>query len=167
LIEATAFGTRVIIEAFQKNGVAVNELVAAGGLPEKNPLLMQIYADVTGLEIKVVGTQQACAHGAAMFGAAAAGRAAGGYDSIREAAQCMARLKKESYKPIRKHQNVYDQLYAEYVRLYDYFGRGENNVMKTLKHIRAEARHHAARDTCGGKRGDGLGELKVTTESEP
>jgi L-ribulokinase len=144
LIEATAFGTRVIIEAFQKNGVAVYELVAAGGLPEKNPLLMQIYADVTGLEIKVVGTEQACEHGAAMFGAAAAGRAAGGYDSILEAARCMARLKPESYQPIREHQNVYDQLYAEYVRLYAYFGRGENNVMKTLKHIKAEARHPAA-----------------------
>ena len=75
-----------------------------------------------------------------MFGAAVAGRAAGGYDSILEAAQCMARLKKESYKPIRAHQAVYDQLYAEYARLYDYFGRGENNVMKTLKRIKAEAR---------------------------
>ncbi|MGB8647967.1 MAG: ribulokinase [Anaerolineae bacterium] len=143
LIEATAFGTRVIIEAFEKNGVAVHELVAAGGLPEKNPLLMQIYADITGREIKVVGTRQAGALGAAMFGAVAAGRAAGGYDSILEAARCMARLKQGSYRPIPAHQKVYEQLYAEYVRLYNYFGRGENRVMKTLKRIKAETRHHA------------------------
>jgi L-ribulokinase len=140
LIEATAFGTRVIIEAFEKSGVAVNELVACGGLPEKNKLLMQIYADVTGREIKVSASQQASALGAAMFGAVAAGRAAGGYDSIYEAAPCMARLKKETYKPIAANQPVYDELYGEYVRLYDYFGRGENNVMKDLKRIRAKAK---------------------------
>jgi L-ribulokinase len=139
LIEATAFGTRMIVEAFEKNGVPVNEFVTAGGLPEKNKLLMQIYADVTGRELKVVGSQQAGALGSAMFGAVAAGSAAGGYDSIFDAAQRMARLKKETYKPIPSNQQVYDQLYAEYVKLYDYFGRGGNNVMKTLKGIKAEA----------------------------
>jgi len=87
-----------------------------------------------------VNLASASALGAAMFGAAVAGRAAGGYDSIPEAAQCMARLQKESYQPIRAHQAAYDQLYAEYARLYDHFGRGENNVMKTLKRIKAEAR---------------------------
>jgi L-ribulokinase len=139
LIEATAFGTRVIIEAFEKNSVAVNELVACGGLPEKNKLLMQIYSDVTGREIKVATSQQAGAFGSAMFGAVAAGRAAGGYDSIFEAAQQMARLQKEGYKPIAANQKVYDRLYAEYAHLYDYFGRGENDVMKTLKRIKSEA----------------------------
>ncbi len=139
LIEATAFGTRVIVEAFDKNGVPVNELVACGGLPEKNKLLMQIYADVTGREIKVTASKQTPALGSAMFGAVAAGSAAGGYDSIFEAAQRMARLKKETFKPIPANQKVYDQLYAEYARLYDYFGRGENNVMKTLKRIKTEA----------------------------
>jgi L-ribulokinase len=141
LIEATAFGTRVIIEAFEKNGVAVNELVACGGLPEKNKLLMQIYADVTGREIKVTASQQTPALGSAMFGAVAAGRAAGGYDSIFEAARRMARLQRETYQPIPAHQQVYDQLYAEYLRLYDYFGRGENDVMKVLKHIKVGAKH--------------------------
>ena len=139
LIESTAYGTRVIIEAFESNGVAVNELVAGGGLPEKNKLLMQIYADVTGREIKVVGSAQAPAVGAAMHGAVAAGKAAGGYDNIVEAAQKMASLKDEVFRPIPEHKAVYDKLYAEYVRLYDYFGRGENNVMKTLKSIRAGA----------------------------
>jgi L-ribulokinase len=140
LIEATAYGTRVIIEAFEKNGVPVRELVACGGLPEKNPLLMQIYADVAGREIKISANKQAPALGSAMFGAVAAGKAAGGYDTIFDAAGKMAYLKKETYKPIPAHQKTYDRLYAEYVRLYDYFGRGENPVMKTLKRIRDEAR---------------------------
>ncbi len=141
LIEATAFGTRLIVEAFEQHGVMVNEFVTCGGLPEKNKLLMQIYADVTGRELKVAASQQAGALGSAMFGAVAAGQEAGGYDSIVQAAQCMARLKKESFRPVAAHQKVYDQLYAEYVRLYNYFGRGENNVMKTLKQIKAGAMH--------------------------
>jgi L-ribulokinase len=139
LIEATAFGTRVIVDAFEANGVPVNELVACGGLPEKNRLLMQIYSDVTGREFKVTASKQTPALGSAMFGAVAAGKSAGGYDTIFDAAHHMARLKEETYKPIPAHQVVYNQLYAEYVRLHDYFGRGENNVMKTLKKIKAEA----------------------------
>jgi L-ribulokinase len=139
LIEATAFGTRVIIESFNNNHVPVNEIVACGGLPEKNSLLMQIYADVTGMEFKVSASQQTPALGSAMFGAVAAGSAAGGYDSIFDAARCMAHLKDETFKPNLENQSTYDQLYAEYVRLHDYFGRGENNVMKKLKQIKAEA----------------------------
>jgi L-ribulokinase len=140
LIEATAYGTRVIIEAFEKNGVPVRELVACGGLSQKNPMLMQIYADVTGREIKISANKQAPALGSAMFGAVAAGKAAGGYESILAAAGKMAYLKKETYKPDPAHQRTYDRLYAEYARLYDYFGRGENPVMKTLKQIRDEAK---------------------------
>ena len=140
LIEATAYGTRVIIEAFEENGVAVDEIVATGGLPGRNKLLMQVYADVTGREIKVAGTDQAGALGSAMFGAVAAGAARGGYDSITEAAQHMARLKDIVYTPIAEHQPVYDRLYAEYVTLYDYFGRGENDVMKRLKALKARVR---------------------------
>jgi L-ribulokinase len=140
LIEATAFGTKVIIDAFESNGVPVNELVACGGLPEKNKLFMQIYADVTGRDIKVSASMQTPALGSAMFGAVAAGRAMGGYDSIFEAVPHMARLKEETFKPIAEHVPVYEALYAEYVRLHDYFGRGENNVMKTLKRIKAVAR---------------------------
>lgn len=139
LVEATAYGTRVIIEALNSNGVPVNEIVACGGLPAKNKLLMQIYADVTGLEFQVSASQQTPALGSAMFGAVAAGRAAGGYASIYDAAQKMAHLKKQVYRPIAANQKVYDALYQEYARLYDYFGRGENNVMKTLKHIRVQA----------------------------
>ena len=140
LIESTAFGTRMIIEAFRKHGVPVNEFVACGGLPEKNKLLMQIYADVTGLELKVTASKQTPALGSAMFGAVAAGKSAGGYDSIYDAAHKMARLKKETFIPSPAAQKIYDKLFAEYVTLHDYFGRGANDVMKRLKHMRAETR---------------------------
>jgi L-ribulokinase len=76
-----------------------------------------------------------------MFGAVAAGASAGGYDSIYAAAQKMARLKDEKYTPIPEHQAVYEQLYAEYLLLHDYFGRGANDVMKRLKRIRGEIRN--------------------------
>jgi len=138
LIEATAYGTRVIVETFQQNGVPIHELVACGGLPEKNKLLMQIYADVTGCPIRVSASQQTPALGSAMFGAVAAGQAAGGFDSIYDAAQRMARLKDEMYTPNPEHRPVYDRLFAEYLSLHDYFGRGGNDVMKRLKAIRAE-----------------------------
>ncbi len=140
LIEATAYGARIIIETFQKNGVPIHELVACGGLPEKNKLLMQIYADVIGLPMKVSASQQTPALGSAMFGAVAAGKAEGGYDSIYDAAKMMAHLKDETYVPIPENQKVYESLYAEYVTLHDYFGRGGNDVMKRLKEIRRWSR---------------------------
>ncbi|HET7144058.1 MAG TPA: ribulokinase [Anaerolineales bacterium] len=140
LIEATAYGKRIIIETFQKNGVPIHELVACGGLPEKNKLLMQIYADVIGLPIKVSASKQTPALGSAMFGAVAAGKSLGGYDSIYDAAKVMAHLKDEVYLPIPENQKIYEKLYAEYVILHDYFGRGANDVMKRLKNIKADAR---------------------------
>jgi L-ribulokinase len=140
LIEATAYGTRIIVETFNKNGVPIHELVACGGLPEKNKLLMQIYADVTGLPIRVSASSQTPALGSAMFGAVAAGKGAGGYDSIYAAAKVMALLKEEKYIPIPENQIVYEKLYAEYILLHDYFGRGANNVMKRLKKIKTEVR---------------------------
>jgi L-ribulokinase len=138
LIEATAYGTRVIVEAFEHNGVPIHELVACGGLPEKSPLLMQIYADVTGRPFKVSASKQTPALGSEMFGAVAAGKAAGGYDSIFEAARTMAHLKDEVYRPIPANQAVYELLYSEYLKLHDLFGRGGNDVMKRLKKIRAQ-----------------------------
>jgi L-ribulokinase len=138
LIEATAYGARIIVEAFHMRGVPVNEIVACGGLPGRNRLLMQIYADVTGREIKVAGTEQAGALGSAMFAAVAAGKAAGGHRTIFEAAQAMAHLQERVYKPIPAHKAIYDQLYAEYVRLHDHFGRGANDVMKRLKSLRQQ-----------------------------
>jgi L-ribulokinase len=133
LIEATAYGTNIIIDAFQSSGVEVNELYACGGLPERNPMLMQIYADVTGREMKIAASSQTPALGSAMFGAVAAGKDAGGYDSIFEAAEKMARVKDEMYRPIPENHEIYKRLFAEYKLLHDYFGRGANDVMKRLK----------------------------------
>ncbi|HUC92727.1 MAG TPA: ribulokinase [Paenibacillus sp.] len=139
LLEATAFGTRKIVDAFHENGVEVNELYACGGLPQKNRLLMQIYADVTNREIKIAASKQTPALGAAMFAAVAAGSAGGGYDSIVEAAKKMARVREETFKPIPDNVAVYEKLYQEYSKLHDYFGRGGNDVMKRLKAIKEEA----------------------------
>jgi L-ribulokinase len=141
LIEATAYGTRVIIETFEAHGVPVREIVACGGLPEKSPLIMQIYADVTGRPFRLSASDQTPALGSAMFGAVAAGAAAGGHATIQDAARAMARLKDLVYEPNPENAAVYDVLYREYTRLHDYFGRGENDVMKTLRRIRAEAMH--------------------------
>jgi len=138
LIEATAYGTRLIIETFIEYGVEVNEIIATGGLPNRNKLLMQIYSDVTGLPIYVAEAEQIGALGAAMHGAVAAGAAAGGYNAIQEASRHMARLREEHYEPNPEHHAIYDQLYAEYVILHDYFGRGENDVMKRLKALRTD-----------------------------
>lgn len=139
LLEATAFGSRKIVEAFHSNGVTVEELYACGGLPQKNKLLMQIYADVMNREIKIAASRQTPALGAAMFGAVAAGAEKGGYDNIVEAAQKMARVREETFKPIPENVAVYNKLYAEYNQLHDYFGRGDNEVMKRLKAIKEKA----------------------------
>ncbi|HEX7557109.1 MAG TPA: ribulokinase [Leptolinea sp.] len=139
LIEATAYGKRIIIETFQKNGVPIYELVACGGLPEKNHLLMQIYADVIGVPIKMSASKQTPALGSAMFGAVVAGKAAGGYDNIVDAAKAMASIKDIVYRQIAENQKVYEKLYSEYIILHDYFGRGANDVMKRLKAIKADA----------------------------
>lgn len=136
LIEATAFGTREIIESFENRGIPVKELVAAGGLPEKNALLRQIYADVTGRSFKLAGSSQSPALGSAMHAAVAAGV----YPDIGAAAEKMGKLKDEVVTPIAANTAVYDQLYAEYKTLYDYFGRGANDVMKRLKNIRRTAK---------------------------
>jgi L-ribulokinase len=139
LIEATAYGTRMIVETFRNNGVPVNEVYAAGGIAEKNPMMMQIYSDVLNMDIKISASSQTPALGSAMFGAVAAGKERGGYDSITSAANDMGRVKDYIYQPITENAGLYDQLFNEYARLYDYFGRGENNVMKTLKKIKKES----------------------------
>ncbi len=136
LIEATAFGTRVIVEAFEASGVAVDSVVACGGLPERNKLLMQIYADVLGREIAVAASSQAPALGAAMFAAVAAGE----YPSIADASRHMTRPSTESFTPSVEAQGVYDELYAEYVRLHDLFGRGGDDAMRNLKRLQAKTR---------------------------
>lgn len=140
LIEATAYGTRMIIDTFEENGVPVEEFYAAGGIAEKNPFVMQIYADVINREIKISGSPQAPALGSAMCGAVAAGMAAGGFDTVQEAASVMAKVKDYSYRPVAENARTYDRLFAEYRTLHDYFGRGTNDIMKRLKIIKKEAK---------------------------
>ncbi|MGB7117539.1 MAG: ribulokinase, partial [Anaerolineales bacterium] len=140
LIEATAYGTRLIIETFNQNNVPIRELIATGGLPDRNKLLMQIYADITGLPIYIPEATQIGALGSAMHGAVAAGAAKGGYDSIVDASVSMARLREENFQPVLENKVIYDKLFAEYVTLHDYFGRGKNDVMKRLKALKAEMR---------------------------
>ncbi len=138
LIEATAYGKNMIIETFEKSGVEINELYACGGISWKNKMMMQIYADVTNKPIKISASDQTPALGAAMFGAVAAGKDRGGYDTIFDAAKVMGKVKDEVYMPIPENVKAYTKLYEEYKLLHDYFGRGENDVMKRLKAMKAE-----------------------------
>jgi L-ribulokinase len=140
LLEATAYGARMIIDTFKENGVPINELYACGGIAAKNELMMQIYSDVTNMEIRISASEQTPALGSAMFGAVAAGKEKGGFDTIQEAANVMAKVKDKVYKPIAKNVEMYEKLYQEYKILHDYFGRGANDVMKRLKDIKKEAK---------------------------
>ncbi|MBD1383096.1 ribulokinase [Metabacillus arenae] len=133
LLESTAFGTRKIIENFADAGIEVNEIFAAGGLPQRNKLLMQIYADVTNREIKIADSQQTTALGAAMYASVAAGKANGGYDNLIEAAKHMSRVKEVSYVPIPENVETYHEMYKLYLELHDYFGRERKDIMHTLK----------------------------------
>jgi L-ribulokinase len=131
LIESTAFGTRVVIEAFGSAGVPVTELIAAGGLI-KNQLIMQIYADITRQPLSVIGSDQGPALGSAIHAAVAAGA----YPDVPAAAKAMGKLQREVYRPDPARAAAYDELYAEYVTLHDYFGRGGNDAMHRLRAIR-------------------------------
>ncbi|MBE6573740.1 MAG: ribulokinase [Ruminococcaceae bacterium] len=136
LVEATAYGARVIIDNYKKYSLKINEIHAAGGIAEKNPFVMQLYADILGCDIMVSGSPQAAALGAAIFGSVAAGKSAGGYDNVVEAAEKMGKLKDVVYKPNLENKDIYDSLYNEFCFLFDYFGRGKNKIMKKLKNIK-------------------------------
>lgn len=131
LIEATAYGTKHIIELYEKNGITINTLYAAGGIAEKDSLLMQIYSDVIGKEIKVSGTSQACAYGSALF----ASVNPEGYKSLSNACSALGKIKEMSYKPNFENAEKYDMLYNEYKSLCSYFASGDNPIMKRLKNI--------------------------------
>ena len=131
LIEATAFGTRAIIDAFVIAGVPVTELVIAGGLT-KNEAIMQIYADVTRRPLALIGSEQGPALGAALHAAVAAGA----YADVPAAARVMGRKRAAVYQPDEASADVYDEMYAEYMLLHDYFGRGGNEVMHRLRALR-------------------------------
>jgi len=140
LIEATAFGARAIIERIEEYGVPVKRIVCAGGIAEKSPMLMQIYADVTGRTMLVAGSSQACALGAAIAGAVLAGD----HRDIPTAQRKMTSVKNVHYRPIARHRKTYDRLYRLYKDIHDAFG-GVNksadlsDVMKQLLKIKESA----------------------------
>ncbi len=133
LIEATAFSTRRILEAFERERIEVDELVAVGGLARRSPLLLQVYADVTRRPIRLAATANACALGAAMLGAVAAGPERGGHRSLLEAARAMAHLEEIVVVPDPRAAAAYDDLYREWLALHDHFGRGGTVVMARLR----------------------------------
>ena len=145
LIEATAFGALTIISRFEEYGLKVDEIVNCGGIAEKNPLVMQIYADVTGRPIKISRSAQTCALGAAIAGAVVAGKAAGGYSNYPDAQKAMTGLKSRVFKPNPAAHAVYKELYSLYRKLHDAFGIQQAtgnlyDVMKRLIEIRYQAR---------------------------
>ncbi|MGC5629087.1 ribulokinase [Georgenia sp. Z1344] len=140
LLESTAFGARMIVDTFKEHGVEINEFVAAGGLL-KNKFLMQLFSDVTRLPISVATAAHAGALGSAVHAAVAAGE----YETIQEASEAMGGKVRNAYLPSEQRATLYDELYAEYVQLHDYFGRGGNELMHRLKAIRARAAARGAK----------------------
>jgi L-ribulokinase len=134
LLEATAFGTRVIVEAFESAGVAIEEFIAAGGLT-RNAFLMQLYADVLRRPVGIAGSAQGPALGAAIHAAVAAGR----HPDVPTAAEAMGSLIPDAYLPDEERSRVYDALFAEYLHLHDHFGRGGNDVLHRLRDLRLAA----------------------------
>jgi L-ribulokinase len=134
LIEATAYGTRLIVETFRAAGVPVEELVVTGGL-QKNPLVMRIYADVLRMPIHLLDSDQGPALGSALHAAVAAGA----YPDIRAAAAVMGRVVRDAWQPDEANADRYDTLYAEYTTLVDHFGRHGDDVMRRLRKIRRAA----------------------------
>ena len=135
LLESTAFGTRVIVEALEAGGVEITEYVAAGGLT-RNSFLMQLYADVLSRPVSLAGSAQAPALGAAIHAAVAAGA----YPDVPAAAEAMGSLVPAAYLPDPDRAAVYDSLFAEYLTLHDHFGRGGNDVLHRLREIKAGTR---------------------------
>jgi L-ribulokinase len=135
LVEATGFGTRRILDAFADREVPVTELIAVGGLAERSPLLLQVYADITRRPIGLAASANASATGAAMLGAVAAGERAGGHSSFAAAAAHMAALRPGRIEPDPARAARYDGLYREYLELHDHFGRGGTAMMTRLRRL--------------------------------
>jgi L-ribulokinase len=145
LIESTAMGARVIVDRFEEYGVKVERVVNCGGISAKNPLVMQIYADVFGRPVEISRSAQTCALGSAIAGAVVAGEAAGGHASFEDAVGAMTGVLEQRFAPIPENVTVYDRLYAQYRKLHDGFGEpghtGDlSSVMKVLLAIRDEVR---------------------------
>ena len=132
LIEGTAFGTRIILSAYQSAGIPVNEINVCGGLT-KDPLIMQIYADVMGLPVKTAASNQAVALGSCILGALAAGPESGGFATMEEAIAALTRPPARTYAPDPNAHAAYNKLFKLYTQVHDYFGRQHPELMKQLK----------------------------------
>ena len=128
IIEATAFGARMIVEAFEDGGVPVNSIYASGGIALKDEMMMQIFADVTGKEVRVASTTQAGALGSAIYASVAAGI----YTDMSPAVEVISKPAARVYTPVTENSIAYEPLFNEYKTLHDYFGRGGNDVMKRI-----------------------------------
>ena len=137
LIEATGFGTRLIVEECEKAGVVIDSLMLSGGIPLKNPMLVQAYADILNREINVCKTAQAGAAGAAILGVAAASKEVTGYDDVVQVIEKLGKRGEKVYYPNPKRHEAYTKLYQEYLTLFEYFGKGANDVMKRLNEMRS------------------------------
>jgi L-ribulokinase len=133
LIEATAFGTRLIIDAFTQAGLRVDRVRVSGGL-SRNDLLTGIYADVTGLPFEICATEQASGVGAAMLGAVAGGV----FDGVAKAVRTLAQPPARTVTPRTSHRAPYDALYEQYLRLVDLFGRDPDSPLKQLRALRRQ-----------------------------
>ena len=141
LVESTAFGARVIMERFEEYGLMVDRIVNCGGISVRNPVVMQIYADIMARPLEIARSEQTCALGAAIAGAVSAGSGTGGYDTFNEAIARMTGTKEKKYLPNPNHVAVYERLFRIYRRLHNIFGtpnEAENlhDIMKELLHIR-------------------------------
>ena len=132
LIEATAFGLKVIVEQYENSGISINSICAAGGIAQKDEMMMQIYADVLDREIRIAGSTQAGALGSAIY----ASVAAGAYADLKAAAEKLSKPDAKTYAPIAENAMAYKRLYGEYKTLHDYFGK-ENKVMERLNEFKS------------------------------
>jgi len=137
LIEASAFGARMILERIAEYGVPVERIICAGGIAEKNSMLMQIYADVTGSDMLVSGSSQACALGSAIGAAVVAGA----YPDFKSAQAAMTSVKDVVYKPVPDNHAAYSELFRLYRKIHDAFGGVDSqanlgSVMKELLQIK-------------------------------
>ena len=137
LIEANAFGTRMIMEEFMKSGAEVDEVIVSGGIAEKNPLVLRIFTDVLNRPVKISASDQTAALGSAMYAAAAAGEEKGGFAGVAEAARALARIKNEIYLPTERNVRVYDCLYGMYCELAGCFDPAKMQVLKSLRDMKA------------------------------
>ena len=138
LIEATAFGTKRILDLYEANGASVDEIVVSGGIALKNPMLMQIYADVLGKTLKIAASDQAAALGSAVYAAIAAGKKAGGYDTYSEAVQHMSKVRENYYVPQEKYVEIYKKMYSIYCQFGDMMGQDGRHLFDELAVLKTE-----------------------------